>query len=307
MSDQARADSDGGWKDVIEDFVEEFFAFYFPEIHAAIDFSVPVKFLDKELRQIVTDSEVAGREADKLMEVRLRDGRTEWLLVHVEVQGYQDRDFAERMFIYNYRIFDRYRRDVISLAVLTDRDPDFRPREYRRDLLGFRLSCEFPTVKLIDYTPKQLESSDSPFALVTQIQLQYLSAGSDPQKRFDARVALTRRLYRRGYSRDQIVRLYRFLGFVLRLPQDLAIKYRQELESIEGEFRMPYVTDTEELAKAEGIVLRAREDVIDALEARFGQVPYRLREAIGLVHDEARLRQLHRQAILVEKLEHFSV
>ena len=303
VSDQARSDSDGGWKDVIEDFVEEFFAFYFPEIHAAIDFSVPVKFLDKELGQIVTDSEVAGREADKLMEVRLRDGRVEWLLVHVEVQGYQDGDFAERMFIYNYRIFDRYQRDVISLAVLTDGDPGFRPTEYRRDLLGFRLSCEFPAVKLIDYTPEQLESSDSPFALVTQIQLQYLSAGSDPQKRLDAKIALTRPLYRHGYSREQIIRLYRFLDFVLRLPQDLAIQYRQELESIEGDLKMPYVTSVERLAKAEGL----QEALLDALEARFGEVPYQLREAIGHVHDEARLRRLHRQAVLIERLDDFSI
>ena len=252
MSDQAKADADGGWKDVIEDFVEEFFAFYFPEIHAAVDFSVPVKFLDKELRQIVTESEVSGREADKLMEVWLRDGRTEWLLVHVEVQGYRDRDFAERMFIYNYRVFDRYKRDVISLAVLTDSDPGFRPTEYRRDLLGSAVSFTFPTVKLIDYSPEELEASGSPFALVTQIQLEYLSAGSDQERRYDAKVALTLRLYDRGYSREQILRLYRFLDFVLRLREDLAIQYRQRLESIEGDLKMPYVTSVERLAKNEG-------------------------------------------------------
>ena len=303
VSDQARADSDGGWKDVIEDFVEEFFAFYFPEIHAAIDFSVPVKFLDKELRQIVTESEVAGREADKLMEVRLRDGRTEWLLVHVEVQGYRDRDFSERMFVYNYRIFDRYKRDVISLAVLTDSDPTFRPTEYRRDLLGSAVSFTFPTVKLIDYSPEELEASGSPFALVTQIQLEYLSAGSDQERRYDAKVALTLRLYDRGYSREQILRLHRFLDFLLRLRQDLAIQYKQRLESIEGDLKMPYVTSMERLAKAEAL----QEALLDALEARFGEVSYQLREAVGHVHDETRLRQLLRSAVVVEKLDDFNV
>ena len=69
---KTRADADGGWKDIIEDFTEEFFEFYFPDVHAAVDFTEPVKFLDKELREIVTESEVAGREADKLIEVRLK-------------------------------------------------------------------------------------------------------------------------------------------------------------------------------------------------------------------------------------------
>lgn len=38
----------------------------------------------------------------------------------------------------------------------------------------------------------------------------YLAAGSDPQKRLDAKVALTRPRYRHGYSREQIIRLCRF-------------------------------------------------------------------------------------------------
>ncbi len=303
MNDAVRADADGGWKDIIEDFAEEFFLFYFPQIHEAIDFGCEVKFLDGELRQIVPESEVAGREADKLMEVRLKDGRIEWLLIHVEIQGYHDRDFAERMFICNYRVFDRYRRDVISLAVLTDADTAFRPTEYSREMLGFSLSCRFPMVKLIDYAPAELDASDNPFALVTRIHLEYLAAGGDPQKRFVARVALTRRLYRHGYSREHIIRLDRFLDFVLRLPRDLAIQYKEEVRAIEEELNMPYVTSTEKLTRLEALW----EAVLDALEARFGEVPYNVREAVEQIDDVAKLRQLLRQAVLVAKLEDFVV
>jgi len=308
---KTRADADGGWKDIIEDFTEEFFEFYFPEVHAAVDFSVAPKFLDVELREIVPDAAVAGREADRLIEVRLKDGTLEWLLIHVEIQGYPDTAFAERMFIYNYRVYDRYHRDVISLAVLTDSEPEFRPTEYVRELLGCRQTFTFPVVKLIDYAQEELEKSTSPFALVTQIHLEYLSAGTDNRKRFDARVALTHRLYRRGFTRDQIVRLYRFLGFLMRLPEPLAIKYRQELASIEGELSMPYITDTERLAKSEGLtegqLQRAREDVIEALEIRFKEIPYQLREAITHVNSDRKLKKLHRLAITVKSLDEFSV
>jgi hypothetical protein len=318
-SSKARADADGGWKDIIEDFTEEFFEFHFPEVHAAIDFSEPVRFLDKELREIVTESEVAGREADKLIEVRLRAGGSEWILVHVEVQGYPDPGFAERMFIYHYRVYDRYRRDIVSLAVLTDADPGFRPTGFRRSLLGCEVTFTFPAVKVIDYDSDQLDTSNSPFALVTRIHLEYLAAGSSGQKRFDARVALTRRLYQHGFSREQVIRLYRFLGYLMRLPSDLALKYRKELESIEGELSMPYITDTERLARregraegrtaglTEGQLQGLREAVLDALEARFGEIPYSTREAVNHVGSDAALRKLHRLAVTAKSLDAFSV
>lgn len=33
------SDMDSGWKDVIEDFTEDFFLFYLPETHQGIDFA----------------------------------------------------------------------------------------------------------------------------------------------------------------------------------------------------------------------------------------------------------------------------
>ena len=327
MSDRATADTDGGWREIIAEFAEEFFAFYFPDIHAAIDFGVEPKFLDAILAEIVPESEVGAREADKLVEVRLKGGGTEWLLVHIEVQGYRDADFARRMFIYNYRIFDRYGRDVISLAVLTDGDPAFRPSEYRRELLGFSLRCTYPVVKLLDYRPEQLAASRSPFAIVTQTQLDYLAAGSDPQKRYGARLAITLRLFRQGFSREEVVRLYRFLGYVLRLPPDLAIQYRQAVHSIEEDLKMPYITDTELLARQEGQregrlqgrlqgrrqgqregALRGlREAVLDALTARFGDIPYQVREAVNHADSGKELKRLHRLAVTVRSLDAFPI
>jgi len=70
---------------------------------------------------------------------------------------------------------------------------------------------------------------------------------------------------------------------------------------------MPYITDTERLAKREGTLLRAREDVIEALEIRFSDIPYQVQEAINHVGTEAALKKLHRLAITVESLDQFKV
>ncbi len=313
MTEQARADADGGWKDIIEDFTPEFFEFYFPDVHAAIDFSVAPRFLDAQLREIVTESEIAGREADRLIEVCLKDGNTEWLLVHVEVQGQPDPEFTERMFIYNYRTYDRYRRDVISLAVLADASPNFRPTEYRREMLGCRQIFTFLVAKLIDFDLAELEASTNPFALVTQIHREYLVVGADPKKRLDAKLSLTWRLGRRGYGRAQILRLYRFLDFVMRLPPEQALEYKRRLESMEGELKMPYITQGEQIARQEGLaegltegqLQGRREDVIEVLEVRFREVPYLVREAIDHVESLSELKRLHRLAITVASLDDF--
>ena len=98
--------------------MEAFLAFFYPEIHAAIDWSRPYQSLDKEFHQIVQDARVGKRLADKLFKVWRKTGREAWLLIHVEVQGTKEKHSPERMFVYAYRIFDRYHRRVVSLAVL---------------------------------------------------------------------------------------------------------------------------------------------------------------------------------------------
>ena len=312
---KTRTDADGGWKDIIEDFTEEFFEFYFPDVHAAVDFTQPVEFLDTELRKISPTSKGSGhRRADRLVKVVLSNGEEQWLYIHVEVQGETretEEEFAERMYVYNYRIFDTYGESVVSLAVLTDDVPDFRPQEHRRELFGNVLSFRFSTAKLVDMDADELASSGRTFALVTRIQLEANRARRDNETRYNRKLALTRELYRRGHGRERIIRLFRFLDFLMRLPAPLAIQYRHELEVIEGELDMPYVTSVEKLAKREGLtegqLQRAREDVIEALEVRFEEIPYTLREAINHVNSDRKLKKLHRLAITVKILDEFSV
>ena len=59
-------------------------------------------------------------------------------------------NFPVRMFVYHYRIFDKYnRREVVSFAVLGDDNPDWRPQATATN--GGMESFRFPVVKLLDY------------------------------------------------------------------------------------------------------------------------------------------------------------
>jgi hypothetical protein len=44
-----RAEQDSAWKEMIDEHFERFIAFFFPDIHAGIDWSRSYVFLDKEL------------------------------------------------------------------------------------------------------------------------------------------------------------------------------------------------------------------------------------------------------------------
>ena len=133
-------------------------AFFFPQAHAEIDWARGYEMLDKELQPIVRRSKQGRRYVDKLVKVWLKSGEEKWLLIHVEVQAWKEDDFPRRMYVYNHRIFDRYDREVISLAILADDDPDWRPSRYEYGRWGFRTGTEFPIVKLLDYATQDTRS-----------------------------------------------------------------------------------------------------------------------------------------------------
>ena len=303
----ARSDMDGGWKQIIADYLEEFFRYFFPELHARIDFSRGYRLLDADLAKLTVDAAAGKREVDKLIEVHWKEGGTDWILIHVEVQAQRDADFAERMCRYNCRIWDRYGKDVISVALLADGASAFRPCRYTRGRVGCRLEFTFPIVKLLDYkTEEELEADPSPFAVVSLVQLRKLEAAGDMARRFEFKVAETRRLLsNKGWSEDDIRNLFRFLDYVLVLPDELTVRYRQELEILEKELQVPYLTSIERLAREKGIEegiekgveQAARDLILQTIEVRFGNVPEALRSRIEQCHDSQLLRRFHQRAL----------
>ena len=76
---------DSSWRKILDKLLPEFLAFYFSEIHQAIDFEKGFEFLDKELQKILPQEDDTGkRVVDKLVKVFLRDGSEKWLLIHDE-------------------------------------------------------------------------------------------------------------------------------------------------------------------------------------------------------------------------------
>jgi hypothetical protein len=205
------ADYDGAWKETLELFFKQFLEFCFPNVAREIDWSKPFKFLDRELQEVVRDAERGKMRVDSLVQVFLQDGSEEWILIHIEIQSQADPQLGKRMFFYFCRLGDRYDHPVVSLAVLADSAPDFKPSEYRRETCGCRLRFEYPVCKLMEFDPGQLEQSDNPVAVVIAAHLAAQKTARDMEHRLQVKWGLTRRLYERGYSKKAVLELYRLI------------------------------------------------------------------------------------------------
>jgi hypothetical protein len=298
---------DSPWKTAIETYFPDFMAFFFPQIHADIDWSRGFEFLEQELQQVVRDAELGKRLADKLAKVWRLSGEESWVMAHLEVQNTEESIFPKRMYVYNYRIGDKYDVPVASLAILGDERSSWRPNQYQTDLWGCSVNFQFPVVKLLDYGEdwQALEASRNPFAVVVMAHLKAQETRNDGQQRKLWKFTLTRRLYEQGYERLDILNLYRFIDWLLELPEGLELEFQQQIEQFEQERQMTYISSIERMAEQ-----RVRhEEVESLLKAKFGEIDAELAMVIEpimalSVSDRARLTlqiaQMSREELIAQ-------
>ena len=286
------ADYDSPWKEALDRWFQPFIAFFFPLTHADIDWSRGYETLDTELQQVVRDAELGRRYADKLVKVWLRDGSEEWLLIHVEVQGRREEDFARRVYVYNYRIFDRYNAEVVSLVVLADDDPAWLPRGYHYGRWGGETGNRFEPVKLLRYAghEAELEADDNPFARIVLAHLKALETRQDSAARHLWKLRLVRGLYERGFAADEVRELFRLIDWMMELPPPLDDLFWQEMDRLEEERRVPYVTSVERI----GYRRAQLESIEDLLRDKFGEAGLALLPEIKALNDAEKYRAIIR-------------
>ncbi|HEY3283177.1 MAG TPA: hypothetical protein VGN26_12980 [Armatimonadota bacterium] len=197
-----RSDADSPWKAALDLYFREFLELLFPEAAAQIDWSRGYHSLDSELQEISHGATLKRRSVDKLVQVWLANQEECWVLAHVEVQSRSSSDFARRMYVYNYRIFDHYDRRVASFAVLADPSRTWHPQAFEYTLLGSYAGLRFSTAKLRDYEARlqELEASGNPFAVLVLAHLAAQRTRRSDEARLQGKLSLVKSLYSRGYS-----------------------------------------------------------------------------------------------------------
>jgi len=230
------------WKGMLEEVFEDLMRFIFPDIDKELDLKRGVTFLDKELGKLFPEPDKPAqiREVDKLVKVYRMDGTEKWILLHLEIQGWNDPKFARRMFQYYYRILDRYGRPVTALVIFTGRDRKYMPDRFEEEFLGTKIIYQYNTLCAFDYTDEELIASDNPFAsaiLVTKLIA--IRAISDDRV-FDLvllkqKVLLTKLLFAKSYSEHKINAIMAFLNnyVVFKNPETYRI-FKERVDKITG-------------------------------------------------------------------------
>jgi hypothetical protein len=142
-------------------------------------------------------------------------------------------------------------------------------------------------VKLLDFVAHEdiLEASANPFAQVVLAHLKARQTHSDSAGRYAWKVRLVRNLYERGFSPKEVRELFRVIDWMMELPPALARAFRQDLDKIQEERRMPYITSIERLARGEGLC----KGIESLLRVRFGDEGLKLLPEIREIYEEEKL------------------
>ena len=233
-----------------------------------------------------------------------RDGKEQWILVHIEVQGYSEEDFSERMFRYFYKIFDRYGKRVLSMAILTGKEEIPDEGRFELKTYGSGVDFRYLTLRLMDYDKEKLEEDPNPIAIVVLASQERERAKRKGEK-FNAKLYLIRKLYDRGYTKQEVIDLFEFIDGVLQLSDDEERIVWEEIKELEEVKGMPYITSVERIGIEKGLLEDSREMVLEALDERFDEASDDISNAVNQIEDRDRLKFLLRYAIRCASLEEF--
>ena len=272
-----RKDYDTPWSNILGNFFEQFMAFCWPDKYHLIDWKRGYTSLDKDLKKITKDAKVGNRVVDKLIKLYTICGEEKIIYIHIEVQGRSEKYFGERIYVYNYRLFDKFRQPIVSVVILTDKNPHWRPNSYRSSIWDCSCELNFKVVKLLDYKKRkeELEASENPFAMVILAQLAALEI-KEPEQKMNFKINLARRLYKKRWKKQNMIDLFLFIDWIVALPQDFEIEYDELLLKLEGEMSKNFVNRFE----LKGVEKGRLELIKRLLLVKFKSIPKKYQEML---------------------------
>ncbi len=117
-----------------------------------------------------------------------------------------------------------------------------------------------------------------------------------------------------GFTRQEILDMYCFIDWLLRLPEELEHEFEADLKIFEKEIHMTYVTSIEkrgmqrglQRGMQQGMQQGMREDIKEVLIERFGACSSFVVDKLEHIDEEKTLRSLLRKAVRVSSLDIFS-
>ena len=226
-------------KAAFEELFPYLLRFCLPGADKVFDLRKGFVFLDKELTELFPELRKQGgsRFVDMLVKAFLKNGKEEWILVHIEIQGGRTKDFPQRMFQYWYRIYDRYGVDITALAIFTGNRRQQHPDRFHKIFMGTEITYRYNAYHIFDHSESELLAMDNPFALIVLAAQKALLQGKVPEEelathRFTVAKAL---IQSKKFSHKKIEKLLFFLkNFIYIGNEEINRKFDTQIEQLTG-------------------------------------------------------------------------
>ncbi|UZJ64353.1 hypothetical protein OKW96_18550 [Sphingobacterium sp. KU25419] len=226
-------------KAIFEDNFPDFLRFMYPDADATFDLGRGLTFMDKELLEIIPyrERKKGKRVADLLVKVYLKDGSEKWILVNTEIEGGHDSDFSHRIFQYFYRLLDRYRVPVETIAVFTGGRSQLCTDEYHFAVFRTSLRFQYLSYQIFDHDESELIDMDNIFAYIVLACQKALDEDKVPEQELaEQRSTIARRLIETNkYSKDRIMSFLVFLkSFLFIRDKEINSNFDQYIYQVTG-------------------------------------------------------------------------
>ncbi len=237
-------DYDGLIKDFVTTFFKEAILLMHPALYHAIDWSVPVVFLEQELINAMRGKhKIPGkrRQTDKLARVRLKNGKDHFILIHLEFQHYRDDRFPWRMNLYRSLISLRYDIEDISAIVLFSGDPPpEEQRFYYKNTFGSELIYKYTCYVAAEQWEEVLLQSDNPMAWAVLAMKYAQQTKGVPLRRLELKKKLFEESTKKGIEKEKLVKLLIFVRDLVDLPKQIDNEF--EINVFQKYFPQPETT-----------------------------------------------------------------
>jgi hypothetical protein len=283
-----RKRNDAYLKAIIEENFEDMLRFLYPRADELFDFSQELVFMDKELREITPerDLESNGRVADILVKVHMKSGEEKWMLLHVELEGGNGKDFAYRMFQYYYRLIDKFNVPIEAIAIFTGLENQRRPTKYSVKAIDTSLLFKYRTYHVLDDSESSLLDMDNIFAFIVLACQKALKEDKLPEEELAAaRTKIFDAIYKTGkYEKIRIINFIKFLKNIIFMNnRELNRNFDQHIMDLTGGDMNLTVSELEikfarEDAKAEGLAKGKAEGIVKGKVTMLKELGYSIAE-----------------------------
>jgi hypothetical protein len=277
-----RIDHDRLFKELLETFFVEFVELFFSEAYKAMDME-HIKFLQQELFTDVTRGD--QHIVDILVETRLK-GEPGIILVHVENQAKVQRDFAERMFVYFSRLYQKYRCRILPIAVFSYPETRDEPAGFKMEFSFMPvLDFHFLTIELKKHNWREYIQSNNPVAAALLSKMGY-----HKQERVQVKLEFLRMLIHMELDPARMTLLTGFFETYLRLDETEERKLEEEMGKMDEKEAGKMIELTTSWEK-KGIAEGQATILLKLLKKKFGIIPDELESQVRKLPSE-KLQQL---------------